>query len=290
MSCQFRYFRLATTITLLGLLTVTTGFRKVAYKSGPEIMEEVANRHTADTELELIKLVVVDEEGNTQVREMLSVFSQDDHGDASYMIRFLSPADVKGITLLTNDAKSEEPEQWFYMPALGQARKIAGDNRGGYFMGSDFTFEDLRKENTQEHSYHRLQDDKVNGKDVYVVMAAPANVDVQSATGYANRLLYVDKGTFNVLRVEFYEEDSKEPLKILEADEYEEVEVDVDADRPQRIRMKNKETGTYSVMTLMKSRLNVPVDETVFDPDTLAKWTPDSDEPLLAYFDKDSSK
>lgn len=265
-----------------------SGFKKVAYKTGPDIMKEVVNRHKAETELELIKLAVVDDEGNTQVREMLSVFSKNDKGEARYLIRFLSPADVKGITLLTNEANSTDPEQWFYMPALGQARKIAGDNRSGYFMGSDFTFEDLRKENTTEHSYHRLQDDEVNGKPVYVVMAAPANVDIQSATGYANRLLYIDKDTYNVLKVEFYEENNTQPIKVLEADKYAEVEVDVDADRPARLRMNNYANDTYSVMTLLKSRLNVPVDDEIFDPESLNNWTPEMDEPLLEQFNAGS--
>ncbi|MGE9297389.1 MAG: outer membrane lipoprotein-sorting protein [Puniceicoccales bacterium] len=273
-------------LALVAMLAVfASGFRKVAYKTGPEIMEEVANRHTADTELELIKLVVVDEDANTQVREMLSVFSQDKEGDASYLIRFLSPSDVKGVTLLTNEAKSKNPEQWFYMPALGQARMVSGENRSGYFMGSDFTFEDLRRENTQEHEYHRLQDDKFNGRDVYVVLAAPVNVEVEEATGYANRMLYIDKATFNVLKAEFYEPGKTEPVRVLEADDYTEVEEGVDADRPQRIRMRNKETGTYSVMTLLKSRLNAEVDPEVFNPDSLSSWTPEMDDKLLMAFD-----
>jgi len=258
-----------------------SGFRKIPVMSGDEIMEEVANRHTADTELELIKLVIVDEEGNTQVRELLSAFSQDNSGDAQYMIRFLSPTDVRGVTLLTRDAKSEDPEQWFFMPALGQARVVSGENRGGYFMGSDFTFEDLRRENTREHQYHRLRDDRFNGRDVYVVMAAPKSIELEEATGYSNRLVYVDKATYNVLRVEFYEPDSSEPVKILEADDYGGVEVNIDADRPQRIRMRNKETGTYSVMTLLKSRLNATIDPKVFDPTLLTQWTPEMDESLL---------
>ncbi|WP_309398998.1 outer membrane lipoprotein-sorting protein [Cerasicoccus maritimus] len=265
-----------------------TGFKKVTYKSGPQIMDEVVNRHKADSELELIKLAIIDDEGNTQVREMISVFSKTPDGEARYLIRFLSPSDVKGITLLTNEANSENPEQWFYMPALGQARKIAGDNRSGYFMGSDFTFEDLRKENTQEHSYHRLQDDAVNGMPVYVVMAAPADIDIQTATGYANRLLYIDKANFNVLKVEFYEENNDQPVKVLEADKYSEVEIDVDADRPARLRMNNYANGTVSVMTLLKSRLNVPVDDKLFDPESLNAWTPEMDKPLLDQFNADS--
>lgn len=272
------------TLSLLAALLLLPGFRKVAWKSGDEIMEEVASRHTADSELEMIKLVVVDEDGNTQVRELLSVYQGEAGGKRNYLIRFLSPADVKGITLLTNDESNDEPEQWFFMPALGQARKIAGDNRSGYFMGSDFTYEDLRKENTEEHDYHRLQDDSLDGRPVYVVMSAPAGVDVEHATGYANRLLYIDQQTFDILKVEFYEKNNPDPIKVLEADDY--AEVDGPANRPARIRMNNKTNGTYSVMTLVKSRLNVPIEDTVFDPGMLPKWTPETDDVLLGHFEQ----
>jgi len=283
---RLRAFRTTSLILLLGATVCLTGFRKANYMTGPQVMEEVANRHKADSELELIKLVVVDEDGNTQVREMLSVFAKDEDGSTNHLIRLLSPADVKGITLLTNDATSEDPKQFFFLPALGQVRPISGDNRSGYFMGSDFTYEDLRNENTAEHEYYRMQDDELNGKPVYVVMAAPANVDIQQSTGYANRLLYIDKDSYNVNRIEFYEEDNKEPVKVLEADKYEMVD---DSERPARIRMNNRSNNTYSVMTLLNSKLNAPVDPKVFDPETLGSWTPEVDQSLLAQFDSDQS-
>lgn len=281
----FRAFTITSLILVTGAITCLTGFRKVAPKSGPQIMEEVADRHKADSELELIKLVVVDEDGITQVREMLSVFSKDKNGKANHLIRLLSPEDVKGITLLTNDATSEDPEQWFYMPALGEPRKIMGENRSGYFMGSDFTYEDLRNENTTEHEYHRLMDDELNGRQVYVVMAAPANVDIQQSIGYANRLLYIDKETYNVLKVEFYEEDNKEPIRVLEADKYQIVD---DSERPARIRMNNRSNSTYSVMTLLESRINAPVEEDIFNPESLKNWSPEVDQKLLSEFHTDN--
>lgn len=282
---RLRAYAIASLILTTGALTCLTGFRKIATLDGPQIMTEVANRHKADSELELIKLVVVDEDGNTQVREMLSVFAKDSNGDAHHLIRLLSPTDVKGITLLTNKATSKEPEQYFYMPALGQARKIVGENRSGYFMGSDFTYEDLRNENTTEHEYHRLMDDQVNGRQVYVVMAAPANVDVQESIGYANRPLYIDKENFNIHKIEFYEENNKEPIRVLEADEYQVVD---NADRPARIRMNNRVNNTYSVMTLLDSKINAPVSNSVFDPEALKDWNADVDQKLLSEFHSDN--
>ena len=44
--------------------------------------------------------------------------------------------------------KDREDDQWLYMPAYGQKlKRIAGGNKKGYFMGTDFSYEDLRPEN-----------------------------------------------------------------------------------------------------------------------------------------------
>ena len=56
------------------------------------------------------------------------------------LVRFLSPADVRGTGLLmTND------DTWLYLPALGKARRIAGHAKKGDFMGSDLSFADMEQ-------------------------------------------------------------------------------------------------------------------------------------------------
>lgn len=269
----------------LCLVPFTHGFRSTSYKTGADIMSEVKAKQAAETELELIKMTVVDENGNTDVREMLSVIKPDDEGNLRYMIRLLSPQTVQGVTLLTIEKADGEDEQWFYLPALGTPRKITGSQKSGYFLGSDFTFEDLRKEDPEEHEYYRLMDDEVEGREVYTIMSAPAGMDVKTASGYANRILYIDKETLDIAKMEFYDEGKTEPSKIFEAEDFKGAQVDGPATRPGRVTMKNKEKKTHSIMTLVKSRLDAPVAEIFFDPEALKEWQPDSDKPLIAAFD-----
>lgn len=278
---------LAILCLLLTLPALTShGFRRASYKTGETIMREMKDKQLADTEIELIRMTVVDESGNTDVRELLSVIKPDEDGNLRYLIRILSPEQVKGVTLLTLEQPNGETEQWFYLPALGAPRKITGNQKGGYFLGSDFTFEDLRKENPQDHEYYRLLDEEINGRPVYVIMSAPAGLDIKTASGYANRLVYVDKETLEIAKVEFYEEGKNTPAKIFQAYDFKGAQVDGPATRPARVVMDNRDKKTHSIMTLVKSRLDAPVDESFFNPELLREWKPEMDKPLLTAFDE----
>ena len=131
-------------------------------------------------------------------------------------------------------------------------------------MGSDFTFEDLSKENPKDYQYYRLLNETLEGKEVYVIMSAPANIDIRNRTDYSSRLLYIDKDSYNILKIEFYNEGEKEPFKTFTGEDYDVAEGDGMSERPRRATMKNHETRTTSVMTVIEARLNEDIPEDIF--------------------------
>jgi hypothetical protein len=261
--------RIAIALLLLATALPLSGFRKANYKQADEIMSELKSHQAAESEVELIKMVIVDEDGNTQVREMISAVKPDKDGNLRYLIRFLSPADISGVSLLTLEKPGGETDQYFYLPALGQARQITGNQKNAPFMDSDFTFDDLRKENPEEFQYYRLLDENLEGKEVFVIMSAPANVDIKSRQDYPSRLLYIDKDSYNILRIEFYAEGEKEPFKTFNGYDYNSPEVDGATERPRRATMNNHTNSTSSIMTVLKARLNKPVPEELFTVEAL---------------------
>ncbi len=69
------------------------------------------------------------------------------------LIRFLAPRDVENTALLTWEAKDGNDDQWLYLPATRNAKRIAATGKKNRFMGTDFTYEDLRPENMAVHTY-----------------------------------------------------------------------------------------------------------------------------------------
>ncbi|MCG8375835.1 MAG: outer membrane lipoprotein-sorting protein [Chlorobiales bacterium] len=41
------------------------------------------------------------------------------------------------------DDPSREDDKWLYMPAMKKVRRISGASKNEYFMGSDFTYDDM---------------------------------------------------------------------------------------------------------------------------------------------------
>lgn len=246
-------------------------------------MQQVKDRHLVDTEIDLIKMVTMDNSGNTTVREFISLSSRDDDGNIRYFLRFTEPEDVRGVSLLTIE-KPDDLKQWLYLPALGEPRSISGSARSGNFMGSDFTFEDLRRENPADHSHHRLRDDTDNGQDVYQILSAPDGADIRQATNYAHRILTVDKDAYTILNIDFYDE-GKRLRRTFKAYDYNSDAVDGTSLRPYRAVMTDHERGSNTIMTVLRSRLNVPVDDSVFTVEELKSYSPDEPDPLLKLFD-----
>ena len=54
-------------------------------------MNELKAHQAAESEVDLIKMVIVDESANTQVRELISAVKPGKDGNLRYLIRFLSP-------------------------------------------------------------------------------------------------------------------------------------------------------------------------------------------------------
>ena len=70
-------------------------------------------------------------------------------GDKSLSI-FDTPRDVKGTAFLSFSHKEGPDDQWLYLPAARKTRRISAADRGDYFLGTDFTFEDVDNEGKHE--------------------------------------------------------------------------------------------------------------------------------------------
>jgi hypothetical protein len=269
-----RSSRLFAVLAVFAAGFLTTGFKTVNYMDGNDVMAKVKDTHGAEAEIDVVKLVTVVGTNDPVTRTLISCVQKGPDGNLRYLLRVLSPEDDKGISLLVLEKTGGDVDQYLYIPALGPPKKITPEGRSGSFMGSDFTYEDLRKEKPGEWTYSRLEDEKVDDTDCYVILSDPANKDREKITGYTDRLVYVDKTTYDIRRIQFY--DSKHKL-IKEFDAYDYEKTNSDTQRPKRGEMKNDTKKSNTVMALLSSRLNQPLDEKFFSLDTLQHWGPDQD-------------
>jgi outer membrane lipoprotein-sorting protein len=99
-----------------------------------------------------------------------------------------------------DEADGRPDEQWIYLPAFRQVRRIAANDKRGAFMGSQFAYIDLDRLRVSDYRQTLVGEEKVLGRDCHVIERLPASSEVTSRTGYHKLRTWVDKETFILLR------------------------------------------------------------------------------------------
>ncbi|MCK5199379.1 MAG: outer membrane lipoprotein-sorting protein, partial [Spirochaetales bacterium] len=157
--------------------------------------------------------------GGERVREINQYIK--DFGEVEKKIMFfVKPADVKNTSFMNWSYADEtkNDDQWIFLPALKKVKRISSDSKDDYFMGSDFTYDDLGERHPSLDTHTILREETVNGEDCYVVESLSKDSDYF----YSRTITWVVKDEWFGMKREFYDEDD-EFLKILTINEYKKV-------------------------------------------------------------------
>ena len=171
-----------------------------------------------------------------------------DDAQSNRLFLFDFPPTVRGTGLLMNAYfDGRENNMWIYLPAVRRIKRIAlEDSGGGYFMGSDFTYNDLISNSYNKLVFDRLDDAVIQGKDCYVIKAWGANSQDRQNHGYAYTLSYHRKDNYLLLRREFFDL-SGALLKVYSIGEYLDLNPYI---YPTEIFMENVQTGHKSILSV----------------------------------------
>ncbi len=233
--------------------------------TGRQVMEKQEELQKAQSEYGEEVMLLVDTKSGAKEKRDVKRYAKDVGNDLNRaLLVFLKPADIKGTALLTHE-NPEADDQWLYMPATKKMQRIAQGSKKSYFMGTDFTYEDMEPEDIDNFEYTIKKEEAVDhvtpAKTCYVIEAVPANKEKKKATAYSKRLIWVDKENFTTLKVEFYDR-RKRLLKTQTSFEFENLTGTVF--RPKKTIMDNHKKK-HKTLTLVKKRaLNEPIDDSVF--------------------------
>jgi len=128
-----------------------------------------------------------------------------DQGEKS-LIKFTLPADIQGTGLLSYQNKNRDDDQWLYLPAMKKTKRIAGSGKGGSFVGSEFSYEDLMPLDIEKYSYTHTKDEACGDQNCFVVEAAPKTGD----SAYSKTIMWIRPDNYRTVKAEFY--DKKDQL------------------------------------------------------------------------------
>lgn len=249
-------------------------------KEGTMIIEHWMKSKAVDSELAYLHMQMLDESGETESRKFLAVYRREPDGGSQFLVRLTEPEEVKGVTLLAKKTAAGASQQSIYLPSIGTMRPLSGEAQSAPFLGSDFSYADLLEEIPSEQTYERLPDRFIHGSECYVVKATPRDPE---SSPYGHREIYLDKITFDLLRIDFFGPDDVFS-KYLAAYEYNSPRIAGRSTRPHRAVMTDIESNTSTIMTVIQSRVNEGVPAEIFTAESIENWT---DEAIEAFvFDK----
>jgi len=211
------------TFLLLGVMIIVPAI-SLCELTGTQIMQKVEDQQSFASQLSKTKMTLIDKRGKTRERELVR-YSKDYSGaqgiDAKTLILFEYPADIRGTGLLLwsyQDVEKDD-DRWLYLPALKRIRRIVGESKNDYFMGTDFTYDDMGDRKVEEDTHTLLGQEEIDGQLCYKVESIP----VDEEDMYSRKISWILPDKWLMTRVEFYEKD-KELLKILTASQHSEVD------------------------------------------------------------------
>lgn len=148
----------------------------------------------------VIEMILTNKRGTVRSRKLHTI-SQKKDGLSRVLARFQEPPDVAGTAFLVREVKGEDDEQYLYIPALKKVRRISSSQKGGSFMGTDFSYDDLQRQEVTDSQNKILREEQHKDQDCWVVESIP-KAGVESS--YSRAVRWIRKTDHVPIRMELY--------------------------------------------------------------------------------------
>ncbi|MEM1140126.1 MAG: outer membrane lipoprotein-sorting protein, partial [Pseudomonadota bacterium] len=185
---------------------------------GFDLAERISLRDEGQTSRRNLTMILIDKSGKERRRETL-IYRRVVGEDRSSVIYFTAPRNVKGTGFLTFDYGdvTREDDQWMYLPALRKTRRVPASDRGDYFLGTDLTYEDVKKDMKfalADFTFEIVGSELVDGKQTTLLLCTPKNATIEKQLGYSKVLARIDEDRAMPVFVEFWDV-AGNPLKVI---------------------------------------------------------------------------
>jgi len=178
---------------LFPVLLILAAGNTVYALTGDEILAKVEQSLTGPDDYEAIAtMILANNDGSRREERSLKLWIS---GTEKRVIKFLSPAGVKGIGLLTESSDS----MYLYLPAQNKIRRIEGQNKNDDFQGTDFSYNEMGSYEYKKDYSAELT--KEEDKSFTLTLTKKAGADKP----YDTMVMIVDKSDFIPHRMELYQ-------------------------------------------------------------------------------------
>lgn len=201
-------------------------------QTGRDIAQRVKDRPDGDTRYAEMQLTLIKKNGDQRERKMVSWAMDDD--------------------------------KWLYLPAMKKTRRISGaSSKTDYFMGTDFTYDDMGGRNVDEDTHTLLREEMRDGHQCWVVESVP--VDTREI--YSRKVSWIRQDCDAAVYVEFYDKLNKlhRVMTVLDLQQVEGFWTIM------KMEMRNVQNGHSTQIVVSNPRYNIEVDKNMFTVTKLEK-------------------
>jgi hypothetical protein len=152
----------------------------------------------------LSTLSITDSRGNQRIRQNTMASKTFPDKSEKRIVKFVSPAEVKGTGILIYDYPEKDDDMWIYLPALKKTRRIVSSEKSKSFMGSEFSNADMSAPAINDFSYILLGKENLNGENCWRISATPINTDMEDKYGYGKSIIWIGEADNIVRRSDYY--------------------------------------------------------------------------------------
>jgi hypothetical protein len=220
-----------------------------------QIVEEAQRRAESTSQRYEGLLQVLDSRGRIADKRWLFV-RLGSHGRSKAVLRFVTPAEVKGVALLIVNHPERASDQWMWTPALQRERRIALQDRSTRFFGTDFSFEDLEERDVNQYNYRLLGEEAIDGVACWRVESTPSEKKISQ---YTKSEVWIRKDNYAFAQVESHIK--AEVVRRLKYSDFVQVQ---GIWTGRRLEMADLRRKSRTILTLDKLEYNIPLKDENF--------------------------
>lgn len=243
---------------LLGLVLVAP---LLAQDAG-QIMEESQRRGRSNAERYegVLEVTAADSKVTRKTWQLTRLGA---YGNSKSIIRFTSPAEVKGVALLVVNHPDRSSDQWMWTPAIGRDRRIALQDRSTRFFGTDFSFEDLEERDVDQYDYRLAGEEAIDGAPCWRLEARPKQ---SKSSQYTLSRVWVRKDNYVAAQYENFVKD--QPVRRLQQKDIQNVQ---GIWTPRTLEMTDLRRKSRTMLRLEKLEYNIAVKDDEFTLQSLRR-------------------
>jgi hypothetical protein len=225
------------------------------------LVRAIAIRYDCDSRA-LIDLRMRDGRGGERHRRIRTV-SKHIRGRMHSIGRLVAPQHLRGLTVMSIEARDRSDDVFVYLPSLGRVRRVLMSRRSDSFLGSDLTYEDFDRQRAEDYWIESLSRVLVGGEPAHVITARPKDLETYQRVAFVAAV-----SDLAILELRYYKAGDAQAFRVVRFPRASIRRLGGNL-IPTRIYVANASRGSETDVEISELEVNPEIDERLFSIGTL---------------------